>query len=145
MAAPGLQPARLASGTVTAGGPPHGGPELPHGTTIIAAICADGVVMAGDRRATAGNMIAQRDIEKVFRSDEFSCVAIAGAAGIGIDMVRLFQVELEHYEKIEGRSLSLEGKANRLATMVRSNLGAAMQGLVVVPLFAGFDENGGKG
>src|ERR1700722_4941970 len=106
-------------------------PVVPHATTIIAAQCAGGVVMAGDRRATAGSMIAQRDIEKVFRSDEFSCVAIAGAAGIGIDMVRLFQVELEHYEKLEGRTLSLEGKANRLASMIRGNLGIAMQGLVV--------------
>ena len=141
MAAPGLQPARLASGTVTAGGPPHGGPELPHGTTIIAAICADGVVMAGDRRATAGNMISQRDIEKVFRTDDFSCIGIAGVAGIGIDLVRLYQVELEHYEKLEGRTLSLEGKANRLAGLVRANLMSAMQGLVVVPLFAGFDED----
>ena len=101
--------------------------------------------MAGDRRATAGNMIAQRDIEKVFRSDEFSAVGIAGAAGIGVEMVRLFQVELEHYEKIEGRTLSLEGKANRLAAMVRGNLAGAMQGLAVVPLFAGYDEERAKG
>jgi len=119
--------------------------DLPHGTTIVAAVCDGGVIMAGDRRATAGNMISQRDIEKVFRSDEFSCIGIAGVAGIGIDLVRLFQVELEHYEKIEGRSLSLEGKANRLATIVRGNLGGAMQGLVVVPLFAGYDEDGGNG
>jgi proteasome beta subunit len=101
--------------------------------------------MAGDRRAVAGNMIAQRDIEKVFRSDEFSCVGIAGVAGVGVELVRLFQVELEHYEKLEGRPLSLEGKANRLATMVRGNLGAALQGLVVVPLFAGYDEDTGTG
>ncbi len=119
--------------------------EVPHGTTIVATICTDGVVMAGDRRATAGNMIAQRDIEKVFRSDEYSCVGIAGAAGIGVDLVRLFQVELEHYEKLEGRALSLEGKANRLAGLVRANLGAAMQGLASVPLFAGFDEDAGRG
>ena len=119
--------------------------DLPHGTTIVAAACEGGIVMAGDRRATAGNMIAQRDIEKVFRSDEFSCVGIAGVAGVGIELVRLFQVELEHYEKLEGRALSLEGKANRLATMVRGNLGAAMQGLVVVPLFAGYDEDSGAG
>ena len=109
----------------------------PHGTTIVAAAFGGGVVMAGDRRATAGSMIAQRDIEKVFRSDDFSCVGIAGVAGIGLELVRLFQLELEHYEKLEGRTLSLEGKANRLAAFVRGNLGAAMQGLVVVPLFAG--------
>jgi proteasome beta subunit len=119
--------------------------ELPHGTTIVAAACSGGVVMAGDRRATAGNMISQRDIEKVFRSDEFSCVGIAGVAGIGVELVRLFQVELEHYEKLEGRALSLEGKANRLATIIRGNLGAAMQGLIVVPLFAGYDEDRGVG
>ncbi len=119
--------------------------ELPHGTTIVAASFSGGVVMAGDRRATAGNMISQRDIEKVYRSDEFSCIGIAGAAGIGIDLVRLFQVELEHYEKLEGRALSLEGKANRLAGMVRANLGAAMQGFVVVPLFAGYDTDEGVG
>jgi proteasome beta subunit len=119
--------------------------ELPHGTTIVAMDFDGGVVMAGDRRSTAGNMIAQRDIEKVFRSDDFSCVGIAGVAGIGLELVRLFQLELEHYEKLEGRTLSLDGKANRLATFVRSNLAGAMQGLVVIPLFAGFDEEAGKG
>jgi proteasome beta subunit len=119
--------------------------SLPHATTITAAAFSGGVVMAGDRRATAGNMISQRDIEKVFRADEFSCVGIAGVAGIGIDLVRLFSVELEHYEKLEGRALSLEGKANRLASMVRGNLGGAMQGLVVVPLFAGVEEHTGTG
>ncbi len=119
--------------------------DLPHGTTIVAAAFNGGVVMAGDRRATAGSMISQRDIEKVFRGDEFSCIGIAGVAGIGIDLVRLFQVELEHYEKLEGRVLSLEGKANRLAGMVRANLGGAMQGLVVVPLFAGYDTDEGVG
>ncbi len=119
--------------------------KLPHGTTIVAARCAEGVVMAGDRRATAGNMIAQRDIEKVFRSDDYSCVGIAGVAGIGLELVRLFQLELEHYEKLEGRTLSLEGKANRLAAFVRGNMGAAMQGLIVVPLFAGYDDLAGQG
>jgi proteasome beta subunit len=122
---------------------PHG--TLPHGTTIVAAEFDNGVIMAGDRRSTAGSMIAQRDIEKVFRSDDYSCVGIAGVAGIGLELVRLFQLELEHYEKLEGRSLSLEGKANRLSAFVRGNLGAAMQGLVVVPLFAGYDEETGQG
>jgi proteasome beta subunit len=119
--------------------------DLPHATTIIAAACDGGVVMAGDRRATAGNVIMQRDIDKVFRSDEFSGIGIAGVAGIGIELVRLFQVELEHYEKLEGHSLSLEGKANRLASFVRGNIGGAMQGLVAVPLFCGYDEDAGVG
>jgi len=101
--------------------------------------------MAGDRRATAGNMIMQRDIDKVFRSDEFSAIGVAGVAGIGIELVRLFQVELEHYEKLEGHALSLDGKANRLAGLVRGNIGGAMQGLVVVPLFCGYDEDTGRG
>jgi proteasome beta subunit len=122
-----------------------GGEELRHGTTIVTVTFPGGVTMAGDRRATAGNVIAQRDIEKVFRADEFSSIAMAGTAGIGIELIRLFQVELEHYEKMEGRTLSLEGKANRLAAFVRGNLAGAMQGLVVVPLFAGFDEETGKG
>ena len=113
--------------------------EAPHGTTIVALTFPGGIVMAGDRRATMGNYIAQRDIEKVFHADDYSCVGIAGAAGIAIEMVRLFQVELEHYEKIEGATLSLEGKANRLALMIRGNLAMAMQGLAVVPLFAGYD------
>ncbi len=116
-----------------------GGDLAPHGTTIVAAIYDEGVVLAGDRRATMGNLIAQRDIEKVFASDEYCLVGIAGTAGIAIEIVRLFQVELEHYEKIEGTQLTLEGKANRLSTMIRGNLGAAMQGLAVVPLFAGYD------
>jgi proteasome beta subunit len=113
--------------------------EAPHGTTIVALTFPGGVVMAGDRRATMGNYIAQRDIEKVFHADDYSCVGIAGAAGLAIEMVRLFQVELEHYEKIEGMTLSLEGKANRLSMMIRGNLAMAMQGLAVVPLFAGYD------
>jgi proteasome beta subunit len=111
----------------------------PHATTIVALTTAEGVVMAGDRRATMGNLIASRDIEKVHPADMYSLIGIAGTAGIGIELMRLFQVELEHYEKIEGIMLSLDGKANRLAGMVRGNLGAAMQGLAVVPLFAGYD------
>ena len=111
----------------------------PHGTTIVAATFPGGVVMAGDRRATMGNIIAQRDIEKVFPADEYSCVGIAGTAGLAVEMVRLFQVELEHYEKIEGTTLSIDGKANRLSALIRGNLAMAMQGLAVVPLFAGFD------
>ncbi|MFI6761225.1 proteasome subunit beta [Micromonospora sp. NPDC050417] len=111
----------------------------PHATTIVAITSATGVVMAGDRRATMGNMISSRDIQKVHPADRHSLVGIAGTAGIGIEMMRLFQVELEHYEKIEGAVLSLDGKANRLASMIRGNLGAAMQGLAVIPLFAGFD------
>ncbi len=121
------------------------GDLAPHGTTIVAATFPGGVVMAGDRRATMGNVIAQRDIEKVFPADEFSCVGIAGTAGLAVEMVRLFQLELEHYEKIEGSPLSMDGKANRLATLIRSNLGMAMQGLAVVPLFAGFDLVKGYG
>jgi proteasome beta subunit len=113
--------------------------DAPHGTTIVAAAFPGGVVMAGDRRATSGNIIAQRDIEKVFPADEYSCVGIAGAAGIAVELVRLFQTELEHYEKIEGTTLSVDGKANRLAALIRGNLGMAMQGLAVVPLFAGYD------
>jgi proteasome beta subunit len=119
--------------------------DLPHATTIVALTCHNGVVLAGDRRATAGSMIAKRDVEKVFRSDEFSAIGYAGTGSVGIEFVRLFQVELEHYEKMEGRSLSLDGKANRLAWMIRGNLAAAMQGLVVVPLFVGYDEEVGVG
>jgi proteasome beta subunit len=113
--------------------------ELPHGTTIVALTYDGGIVMAGDRRATMGNLIANRDMDKVFAADQYSAVGIAGTAGLAIEIVKLFQVELEHYEKIEGTLLSLEGKANRLATMIRSNLAMAMQGLAVVPMFAGFD------
>ena len=132
--APELLPSRRPlPGTVT---------EVPHATTIVAVTSATGVIMAGDRRATMGMHIAQRDIEKVFQADEYSCVGIAGTAGMAIEMVRLFQVELEHYEKLEGSTLSLEGKANRLSTMIRGNLPMAMQGLAVVPLFAGYDLDG---
>jgi proteasome beta subunit len=108
-----------------------------HGTTIVAVTFPDGVIMAGDRRATMGSMIAQRDVEKVFHADEYSCVGYAGTAGVGAELIRLFQVELEHYEKIEGTTLSLEAKANRLTQMVKGNLPMAMQGLAVIPMFAG--------
>ena len=113
--------------------------NVPHGTTIVALTCSDGMVMAGDRRATMGNVIAQRDIEKVFEADEHSLIGIAGAAGIAVELVRLFCVELEHYEKIEGVPLTLDGKANRLSSLLRGNLGLALQGLAVVPLFGGYD------
>ncbi len=117
----------------------------PHGTTIVAATFPGGLVMAGDRRATMGNIIAQRDIEKVFPADEYSAVGIAGSAGLAVELVRLFQTELEHYEKIEGSVLSLDGKANRLSALIRGNLGMAMQGLAVVPLFAGYDLDARQG
>ena len=130
--APGLLPGRRPL-------PTHGVVDAPHGTTIVAATFSGGVLMAGDRRATMGNVIAQRDIEKVFPADELSVIGIAGTAGLAVELVRLFQLELEHYEKIEGTTLSIEGKANRLAAMVRVQLGLAMQGLAVVPLFAGYD------
>jgi len=113
----------------------------PHGTTIVALRYDGGIVMAGDRRATMGNVIAQRDIEKVFPADSGSCVGIAGSAGIAVELVRLFQVELEHYEKIEGTPLSVEGKANRLGTLLRGNLGFAMQGLAAVQLLAVYDHD----
>jgi proteasome beta subunit len=131
--APELLPSRRAVPTGSAGD------LAPHGTTIVAATFEGGVVMAGDRRATMGNIIAQRDIQKVFPADEYSVVGIAGTAGLAVEMVRLFQTELEHYEKIEGTTLSMDGKANRLAALIRANLGLAMQGLAVVPLFAGYD------
>ena len=134
------------------GGSRRGFPEagdtagaLPHGTTIVAVVCDAGVVLASDRRATVGNMISKRDVEKVFRCDDFSAVGIAGVLTLGLEFARLFQIEVEHYEKIEGRSLSLVGKANRLAAMIRGNLGLAMQGLVLVPLLAGYDPDGGAG
>jgi proteasome beta subunit len=117
----------------------------PHATTVVALRYADGVIMAGDRRATMGNIIAHRSMEKVFAADRYSAVAIAGSAGMAVEMVKLFQVQLEHYEKVEGTTLSLEGKANQLAQMVRQNLGLAMQGFVVVPLFAGYDTARGIG
>ena len=138
-AAPDLLPARrpvpqLPVGDIT-----------PHGTTIVSVTYDGGVLMGGDRRATMGNLISSRDIEKVYPADAWSVIGIAGAAGIAIEMVRLYQVELEHYEKIEGLTLSLDGKANRLAQMIRGNLGAALQGLAVVPLFAGFDLDAAEG
>jgi proteasome beta subunit len=133
MAAPDLLPGRRPL-------PPGVAGDLaPHGTTIVALACDGGVVMAGDRRATMGNLIGSRDIEKVHAADPYSLIGAAGTAGVGMELIRLFRVELEHYEKIEGAMLSLEGKANRLASMIRNNLGAALQGLAVVPLYAGFD------
>ncbi|WP_228389197.1 proteasome subunit beta [Cumulibacter manganitolerans] len=128
---PGRRP--LPPGTV--------GIDAPHGTTIVAATYEGGVVIGGDRRATMGNLVAQRDIEKVYSADAHSAIGIAGAAGIALDMVRLFQIELEHYEKIEGATLSLDGKANRLAAMLKGNLSIALQGLAVLPLYVGFDQH----
>jgi proteasome beta subunit len=119
--------------------------DAPHGTTIVALTFRGGVLLAGDRRATMGTFIANRDMEKVFAADDYSAVGIAGSAGMAIEIVKLFQVELEHYEKIEGTLLSLEGKANRLAAMIRGNLGNALRGLAVLPVFAGYDLESGTG
>jgi proteasome beta subunit len=132
---PDLLPGRRVS-SVPAGAEPL---VSRHGTTIVAATFSGGVLIAGDRRATRGNLIAQRDMEKVFVVDDYSAVGIAGTAGIALEMVRLFAVELQHYEKIEGVPLTLDGKANKLAGMVRGNLEGAMQGLAAVPLFVGYD------
>ena len=121
------------------------GVSVPHGTTVVALKFGAGVVFGGDRRATEGFSIADERMEKVFAADDLSVIAIAGAAGQAIEIVKLFQLELEHYEKITGDRLSLEGKANRLAQMIRGNLPMAIQGLVVVPLFGGFDERRGEG
>jgi len=137
-----VSPHQLPGAGAAAGTAPF---EVPHGTTVVAIRYADGVVMAGDRRATAGYSIANRRIDKVFAADDFSGVAIAGAAGPAIEMVKLFQTQLEHYEKVQGEVLSLEGKANQLGMMVRGNLPAAMQGLAVVPLFAGYDQHRQRG
>lgn len=120
-------------------GAPENSVEAPHGTTIVALTFRGGVLLAGDRRATMGNLIAQRDMEKLYVADDYSAVGIAGTAGIALEMVRLYAIELEHYEKLEGVPLSLDGKANKLATMLRGNLQAAMAGLAVLPLFAGYD------
>jgi proteasome beta subunit len=118
---------------------------IPHGTTVISVSYREGVIMAGDRQATAGYQVASRRIEKIFKADDYSGVGIAGAAGPAVEMAKLFQTELEHYEKVEGDSLSLEGKANKLGQMIRMNLPMAMQGLAVVPIFAGFDVKSGVG
>jgi proteasome beta subunit len=112
---------------------------VPHGTTIVALKYRGGVVMAGDRRATQGNMIASRDVQKVYITDDYTVTGIAGTAAIAVEFARLYAVELEHYEKLEGVALTFPGKVNRLATMVRGNLGAALQGFVALPLLAGYD------
>ena len=145
----GLSP--LATWSAAAAGTPAaaGGPDLlasvSHGTTIVALTYDKGVVIGGDRRATSGNVISERTMEKVAPADRHSGVGISGAAGPAIEMIKLFQVELEHYEKVEGVALSLEGKANKLAQMIRANFGLALQGLVVIPLFAGYDTKRGTG
>lgn len=132
--APHLLPG--ASGPAPTGLPTE---SVPHGTTIVALKCPGGVVMAGDRRATQGNMIASRDVQKVYITDDYTVTGIAGTAAIAVEFARLYAVELEHYEKLEGVALTFPGKVNRLATMVRGNLGAALQGFVALPLLAGYD------
>lgn len=137
--APELLPAGFGGGTQNAG---TGAGELSHGTTIVALKYPGGVVIAGDRRSTQGNIIAGRDVQKVYITDEYTATGIAGTAAIAVEFARLYAVELEHYEKLEGVPLTFAGKVNRLAIMVRSNLGAAMQGLVALPLLAGYDVEG---
>ncbi|MCF8569856.1 proteasome subunit beta [Gordonia sp. HY002] len=131
-------PDRLPGASAGTSVPADAAQSIPHGTTIVAVSYLGGVILAGDRRSTMGNLIATRDVQKVYITDEYSAAGIAGTAGIAIEMVRLFAVELEHYEKIEGVRLTLDGKASRLASMVRGNLGAAMQGLAAIPLLVGY-------
>ena len=133
--APELLPGRRGTGGVPAGQ----SLDLAHATTIVACVFKGGVLIAGDRRATSGNLIAYRDMDKVYVTDAYSAVGVAGTAGVGVELVRLYEVELRHYEKIEGVSLSLDGKTNKLATMVRGNMDAAMAGLIALPLFVGYD------
>ncbi len=142
-----LAPAALPSHHASVTGPEglSSWTQVPHGTTILALCFNGGALVAGDRMATEGYQVADRRIEKVFKADDYSAIAIAGAAGPCVELARLFRVELEHYEKLEGAQLSLEGKANKLAQMVRANLPFAMQGLIVLPLFAGFDFQRGQG
>jgi len=144
---PGPDFARLAESAGLVAGPTGDGDvlDLPHGTTCVAMRFDEGVVIAGDRRATSGNLISYRTMQKVFPSDRHSAVAIAGAAGAAVEMVRLFQLQLEHYEKVEGKELSLDGKASQLSALLRQNLPAARSGMVVVPLFAGFDRRTEEG
>ncbi|MFZ3453668.1 proteasome subunit beta [Arthrobacter sp. 7Tela_A1] len=139
---PDLLPSARRLGSIPAGSAAGAAPQA---TTIVSLTYAGGVLMAGDRRATMGNMIASRHIRKVFPADNYSVLGIAGTAGIALDMIRLFQVELEHYDKIEGTPMSLDGKSNRLAAMVRQNLPLALQGLAVIPLFAGYDTDRHEG
>jgi proteasome beta subunit len=145
--APHLLPGGALPGTVggAGGATADGGLEFAHGTTILSMRFADGVVMAGDRRATEGHAIANRNMDKVYAADSWSAVGIAGAAGPAMEMVRLFQTELEHYEKVSGEPLSMEGKSNKLGQMIKANLPAAFQGLVVVPLYCGWDERRHRG
>ncbi len=119
--------------------------QIPHGTTVLGLVYEDGALIAGDRLATEGYQVATRDIEKVYKVDDHAAIAIAGAAGPAIEMVNVFRLELEHYEKLEGQVLGFEGKANRLSFLVRQNLPAAMQGLVVMPMFVGYDLKNAKG
>ncbi|GAA4661895.1 proteasome subunit beta [Gordonia humi] len=134
-------PDRLPGASAGVGLPLDAAEQIPHGTTIVAVGYRGGVILAGDRRSTMGNVIATRDVQKVYLTDEYSAAGIAGTAGIAIEMVKLFAVELEHYEKIEGVRLTLDGKASRLASMVRGNLGAAMQGLAAIPLLVGYEPS----
>ena len=119
--------------------------EMMHGTTVLSLVYEDGALMAGDRLATMGHQVGTRDVEKVFKIDDTCCMAIAGVAGPAVEMARMFQLELEHFQKLEGRDLTFEGKANRLSFLVRQNLPAAMQGLAVMPIYAGFDADKGRG
>jgi len=119
--------------------------QAPHGTTIVAVVHPGAVTVAGDRTATMGHLVAQRDMRKVFPADEHSIIGVAGSAGVALDLVRLLQVELQHYEKIEGAALSVDGKANRLAGLVRGGLALALQGLGVVPLLAAYDPRSARG
>ncbi len=131
--APELLPTTAVSGTMSAGD------ALPHGTTIVALRYPGGVLIAGDRRSTQGNMIAGRDVQKVYITDDYTATGIAGTAAIAVEFARLYAVELEHYEKVEGVPLTFRGKVNRLSTMVRGNLGAALQGFIALPLLVGYD------
>ncbi len=140
MHAPDLLPAtRFEQGAAGFSGGTSAKEIAPHGTTIVAVSYRGGVLIAGDRRATQGNLLASRDIEKVYITDSYSAAGIAGTAGMAVEMVRIFAVELEHYEKLEGVPLTFDGKANKLSKMVRENLPAAMQGLAVVPMLVGYD------
>jgi len=122
--------------------PAGGAPVQTQATTVFAFHFAEGVLMAGDRRATAGNVIVTDRVEKIIEVDSTSLLAIAGVPATAFEMARVLQTSFEYYRRSQLQPLSLPARVRALARLLRDNLSMKLQGIgVVVPLFAGVDHS----
>lgn len=120
------------------------GDDIPRATTILAMKYRDGVLVAGDRRATAGNMVMYDRTDKVLELDRYCVMAIAGVPATAYEMVRVLEHSFKYYRRTQLQDLSFEGKLRAVSKLLKDNVAAALSGTgAVAPVFAGYDHDSG--